>query len=73
MKKSSYELRREVDNLRAKKYRAEHYRIFSISLRLDEDEKILEYLDTLPNKAVYMRELIEKDMISKGLNPRKES
>jgi hypothetical protein len=67
MKKSSYELRREVDNLRSMKYRREHYRVFSISFRLDDDAKILEYLDTLPSKADYMRELIEKDLVSKGV------
>lgn len=67
MKKSSYEKRREVDNLRSMKYRREHYRVFSISFRLDDDAKILEYLDTLPSKADYMRELIEKDLVSKGV------
>lgn len=40
----------------------ENQKQFKVSLKLEEDSDIIEHLNTIPNKAEYIRKLIRADM-----------
>ena len=48
------------------KYHKEKGKVISIRLFTPQDDDILAYLDTQPNKAAYFRELVRADMERKN-------
>ncbi len=44
------------------KYNKEHYKVVSFKLHKTNDKDIMEYLESLPNKQGYIKELIRQDM-----------
>lgn len=47
------------------KYQKEHYKNLGIRLNNETDSDIIEYLETVGNKAEYVKQLIRQDMAKK--------
>ena len=54
------------------KYRKEHVRQIKFDLSIEYDADILEYLDKLPNRTGYIKDLIRADIARKGPAQKKE-
>ena len=52
-------------NDRQNAWKKEHNRMISIRYNIETDKDILEMLDSVPNKADYIRQLIKKDIIER--------
>ena len=37
-------------------------KVYSISMNTDTDQEVMDYLDKVPNKSQYIKELVKKDM-----------
>lgn len=56
----------EKANKRSQKYRSTHIRQIKFDLSIEYDADILEYLDKLPNRTGYIKDLIRADIARKG-------
>lgn len=52
-------------NDRQNAWKKEHNRMISIRYNIENDRDILEMLDSVPNKAEYIRQLIKQDIARK--------
>lgn len=52
-------------NDRQNAWKKEHNRMISVRYNIETDRDILEKLDSVPNKADYIRQLIRQDIASK--------
>lgn len=52
-------------NDRQNAWKKEHNRMISIRYNIENDKDILEMLDSVPNKAEYIRQLIKQDIARK--------
>lgn len=50
---------------RQNNWKREHNRMISIRYNIEKDKDILEKLDSVPNKADYIRQLIKEDITKK--------
>lgn len=56
----------EKANKRSQKYRATHVRQLNVGLSIDYDSDILAHLDTIPNRAGYIKALIRADIAARA-------
>ncbi len=55
---------RKAETEYALKYQKKHIRQIKFALSIENDADILEYLDKIPNRAGYLKDLIRRDMVS---------
>ena len=59
---------KRTGNAAQRKYSQKHTKVFSVKLSDTVDGDLIDYLNGIPNKAAYIRDLIRADMVAANGN-----